>query len=387
MSTTPKPSTGTPTTGTPTTGKPTTPTILMIIEEPTDPPTFAAPNCTAGDVNNFNATGYAFDSDMKACATICPWQNVVLSEVNVCISDCFSDKFHRPAAAYPMLSKIYTAPCGYCFGEWARCIVSDLCRCPFGRAQSVACAVCADTYCTPSFLNCTGFSDLPDLPAEAPQAPGFTLSSTALTGIIVGAALLGVLAFSALIVGARRGWKTNKALRSAGMLDTHAAIPASGPAEIKGRPKNRPKGDFSNNQGSPLSGGAGSFGSSSYGGASPSPTMGSGYGGSSSYGGASPSPSMGSGYGGSSSGFGGAPMGGSSSFGGAPMGGSRGGGNGGSKTCVTVYEAAGGASDEISCPRGTVLEIIKEVDQDWLIVRDPKTGNEGLIPSNIVKRK
>ena len=347
------------------------PTTLAPSPAPTVPPTFAAPNCTAGDINIFNATGYAFDSDMKACATNCPWQNVLLSQVDVCISDCFSDKFHRPAAAYPMVSTIYTARCGFCFGEWARCIVSDLCRCPFGRAQSAACAVCADKFCTPSFLNCTGFSDLPDLPTEAPQEPGFKLSSTALTGIIIGAALLGVLAFSALLVGARRGWKTNKALRSAGMLDTHAAIPASGPAEIKGRPKNRPKGDFSKGAelGSPLGGGgAGSFGSSSYGGASPSPTMGGI-------------------YGGSSSGFGGAPMGGSSGFGGAPMGGPRGGGNGGNKTCVALYDAVAGASDEISCPRGTVLEIIKEVDQDWLIVRDPKTGNEGLIPSNIVKRK
>jgi len=54
------------------------------------------------------------------------------------------------------------------------------------------------------------------------------------------------------------------------------------------------------------------------------------------------------------------------------------------KMCVAVYEAVAGASDEISCPRGTVLEIIKEVDQDWIIVRDPKTGKTEHVSSNIV---
>jgi hypothetical protein len=343
-------------TGTPT-GKPTAPTVAPTpvtrapTLEPTAAPTLAPPNCTDGDELNFNSSSYAFDSDMKACAISCPWQTVALAKVNVCITECFSDKFHRPAKEYPIVSTIYTPQCGSCFGEWARCMVSDVCRCPFGRGQNSGCAACADKFCTPSFLNCTGFDELPALATEAPQEEGFKLSSTALTGIIIGAALLSVLGLSALIVGARRGWKTRKALLSAGMLDSHAAIPASGPSEMKGRPKNRPKGDFSKvaELGSPLGSGAGSFVTSN------------------SYSSAS-------------------PMGSSSGFGSAQFGGSRG-GNSGPKTCVAVYEAVAGASDEISCPRGTVLEIIKEVDQDWIIVRDPNTGNEGLIPSNIVKRK
>lgn len=50
-----------------------------------------------------------------------------------------------------------------------------------------------------------------------------------------------------------------------------------------------------------------------------------------------------------------------------------------------IYSYTAGESDEISFVEGDLLDQCEEIDAGWMIGRNPRSGDRGLLPSNYVE--
>ena len=50
-----------------------------------------------------------------------------------------------------------------------------------------------------------------------------------------------------------------------------------------------------------------------------------------------------------------------------------------------MYSYTAGDSDEISFAEGDLLDGCEEIDAGWMFGRNPRTGQQGLLPANYVE--
>ena len=50
-----------------------------------------------------------------------------------------------------------------------------------------------------------------------------------------------------------------------------------------------------------------------------------------------------------------------------------------------IYSYTAAESDEISFIEGDILDQCEHIDAGWMLGRNPKTGQQGLLPSNYVE--